>query len=75
MPIVSTTDNPGNPPTAKTWQALMEAARLVGRASELDGIPDDLRAELIDTLANLTWTAQSIRCPLCGSWRNKGGNQ
>jgi len=67
---------PANPaPTAaKTWQSLERAAKLVGHASELSDLPEGLRGRLMDLLADLVWTAQSIRCPTCGSWR-KGGEQ
>jgi hypothetical protein len=59
----------------KTWQALEKAIHLVGFASESADIPADLRGELIDVLAGLVWVSQSIRCPACGCWRNKGGEQ
>jgi hypothetical protein len=61
------------PATAKTWQALEKAARLVGHASELSDLPDSLRSRLLDILADLVWAAEDVRCPLCGSWR-KGGH-
>jgi hypothetical protein len=59
----------------KTWEALQQAVRLVGVVSESDDIPANLRGELIKALATLVWVAQDIRCPACGCWRKKGGEQ
>ena len=56
----------------KTWQALEEAIRLVGAASESADIPANLRGELINALAALVWVSQSIRCPACGCWLEEG---
>jgi hypothetical protein len=59
----------------KTWEALERAIRLVGAASESADIPANLRGELINALTALVWAAQDIRCPACGCWRKKGGEQ
>ena len=63
------------PATEKTWEDLEKAIRLVGSASETADIPADLRGELINALAALVWTAQSVRCPGCRCWRKKGGER
>jgi hypothetical protein len=59
----------------KTWENLEEAIRLVGAASESADIPDALRGELMTALAALVWASQSLRCPVCGCWRKKGGSR
>jgi hypothetical protein len=53
----------------QVWQDLEKAISLVGAASEADGMPDNLRDELLNALGALVWVSQSLRCPACGSWR------
>jgi hypothetical protein len=59
----------------KAWEALEKAIQLVGAASELPDVPADLRGKLINALAGLVLAAQRLRCPACGCWLEKGGEQ
>jgi hypothetical protein len=55
----------------EAWEALEKASKLVGFASEARDIPDNLRDRLIEAMATLIWTSESIKCPTCGAWRTQ----